>query len=316
MVPPTTEVPEPVATEAESASAEAAPEGDDSDASVPAVSTIEFGPCLEFIGGSAVPEASIRPFVPEEYTLDVSDEGTVTSQVRTIHCDSISITHEDGSVDEGGDHILYQLGASVLPRVQLDTNPYLKGTAEVTEYHAYAYNTLTNFEPLAAALEQAGISGVHYVDGLTFDTGDDNPNGCDLVPVQGSITEPPELALSFSGMVRDLGLEPEDGCEFGPNDITVSDRAVWYTDGDFGIAISDTAVPNSQILLFNADPNTYQPYPVSYTPSGETQKSIAGSDATQFSFTMSGILERGEVFTILRPVTEMADAYSASATLL
>ncbi|MEM7799485.1 MAG: hypothetical protein AAF633_09865, partial [Chloroflexota bacterium] len=236
-------------------------------------SSIEFGPCTEFIGGYFVPEASARSLVPEAYTLDVSEEGFVTAQVRAINCESITIEFEDGSVEEGGEHILYQLGAAVLPPVELDPHPLLEGAAEITEYHAYAYSTLTSFESLALALEQAGISGVHFVENLSFNTGDDNPRGCDLVPVDGSITAPEELALSFSGMVRDLGLEPEDGCEFGPNDITVSERAVWYTDGRFGMAISDTAVPNSQILLFNGDPTTFQPLPVAYAPAGETMLS-------------------------------------------
>ncbi|MEM7737586.1 MAG: hypothetical protein AAF267_17535 [Deinococcota bacterium] len=267
-------------------------------------STIEFGPCTEFIGGYYVPEASARLLVPDEYTLAVNDDGAVVAQVRAINCDTISITYEDGSTDEGGQHILYQLGTAVLPPVELDANPYLEGAAEITHYHAYAYNTLTSFEPLAEALQQAGISGVSYVDDLVFYTGDNNPDACELVPVHGSVSTPADLALSFAGMVRDLGLEPTDGCEFGPNDITVSERALWWTDGEFGTAISDTAVPNSQRLLFNGDAN-FMPLPVAYNPLGVTMQAIAGgAEPMQFSFTMSGILERGEVFTTLRLVTE------------
>mgnify|MGYP001791018190 CR=1 FL=1 len=269
----------------------------------PMNSTIEFGPCIEFIGGYHIPEAMARKVVPKDYELDVSDQGTVTAQVRGISCESISITFEDGTTVEGGTHILYQLGAAVLPPVTLDPHPYLEGAKEVTEYHAYAYNTLTNFEPLAQALENAGIGGVHYVDALTLNTGDNDPNSCDLVPIYGAIGGPDNLKLSLSGKVRDLGLQEEDGCDFGPNDITVSERAVWYTDGEFGKSMSDTAVPNSQILLYNADPQTYKPYPVAYTPEGDKMKLIA-PDIMQFSFTMSGLLERGEVFTILRPIHE------------
>ncbi|MBX2821201.1 MAG: hypothetical protein KTR29_16010 [Rhodothermaceae bacterium] len=273
------------------------------DASASTSSTIEFGPCTEFIGGYYVPEANARIVVPEKYTLDVSEEGAVVAQVRAINCQSISIKYEDGSTEEGGEHILYQLGAAVLSPVQLDPNPLLVGAAEITEYHAYAYNTLTNFEPLAVALEKAGIRGVHHVENLVFNTGDDNPNGCELVPVEGSVSTPAELALSFSGLVRDLGLEPEDGCQMGPNDVTVSERAVWYTEGELGTVISDTAVPNKQILLFNADPTTYEPLPVTFSPTGEKMQLIGGG-LEQFSFTMSGLLERGEVFTTLRLVTE------------
>lgn len=270
----------------------------------PLISTIEFGPCIEFIGGYYVSEAMARKVIPSSYKLDVSEKGTVTAQVRGINCESILITFEDGSTVEGGMHILYQLGVSVLPPLKLDPHPNLKGSAEITEYHAYAYNTLTNFEPLAEALEKAGIEGVHYVDALTLNTGDNDPNSCELVPVYGAIAAPDDLELSFSGNVRDLGLQKEDGCDFGTNDITVSERAVWYTDGKFGRSMSDTAVPNSQILLYNADPQTYQPYPVSYSPEGNKMQSIAPEGITQFSFTMSGLLERGEVFTILRPIHE------------
>lgn len=266
-------------------------------------STIEFGPCTEFIGGYYVPEEAARTLVPEEYTLDVKENGVV-AQVRAINCETIQITGEDGTITEGGQHILYQLGAAVLPPVELDEHPMLEGAAEVTEYHAYAFNTVTSFEPLADALTIAGISGVFFDPDLSFVTGDENPNGCDLVPVSGSIESPDALALGFSGMVRDLGLEPEDGCEFGPNDTTVSERAVWYTDGQFGMAMSDTAVPRSQRLLFNADPNTYVPLPVGYEPTGDVMTGIAGENIEQFSFTMSGVLERGEVFTTLRLITE------------
>ncbi|MEM6697453.1 MAG: hypothetical protein AAF599_03590, partial [Bacteroidota bacterium] len=62
--------------------------------------------------------------------------------------------------------------------------------------------------------------------------------------------------------------------------------------------------PNSQILLYNANPKTYQPFPVEYAPTGDRVKSITNLDHTQFSFTMSGLLERGEVFTILRLIHE------------
>ncbi len=266
--------------------------------------TIEFGPCIEFIGGNFIAEAMARKVVPNDYQLDVSEKGMVTSQVRAINCESILITYEDGTKIEGGMHILYQLGVSVLPPVQLNPHPRLRNAEKVTEYHAYAYNTLTSFKPLAEALQNAGISGVHYVDALTLNTGDNNPNGCDPVPVYGAIGAPNHLKLSFSGEVRDLGIQDADGCNFGPNDITVAERAVWYTNGKFGRAMSDTAVPNSQILLFNANPETYQPYQVSYTPEGDRQKSIVDLDYTQFSFTMSGLLERGEVFTVLRPIHE------------
>ena len=266
-------------------------------------STIEFGPCTEFIGGYFVSEEAARTLVPSEYELDVQENGVV-AQVRAINCASISILYEDGTADEGGEHILYQLGAAVLPPVELDPHPMLEGAPEITEYHAYAYSTVTSFEPLADALIRAGIGGVHFEADISFETGDDNPNGCDLVPVSGSIGAPAELTLSFSGMVRDLGLQPEDQCEFGSNDITVSERAVWYTDGPFGMAISDTAVPRSQVLLFNANPETYAPLPVDYAPTGATMLRIGGPDVKQFSFTMSGILERGEVFTNLRIVSE------------
>ncbi|MEM6644445.1 MAG: hypothetical protein AAF616_15805 [Bacteroidota bacterium] len=275
-----------------------------SQTSQPKVSTIEFGPCIEFIGGYFVDPETAQKLVPNKYALDVSDQGTVTAQVRAINCESIRITYEDGTVKEGGMHILYQLGAAIKPPVKLEPHPYLKEGKKVTEYHAYAYNTLTNYEPLAEALTLSGISGVHFTDALTLNTGDNDPNSCDLVPVYGSIASPENLALSFSGKVRDLGLQDEDSCEFGANDITTSERAVWYTDGAFGLAISDTAVPNSQILLYNADPNTYQPYPVAYSPTGKSMKLIGGDDIKQFSFTMSGLLERGEVFTMLRPVHE------------
>ncbi|MEM6407050.1 MAG: hypothetical protein AAF700_01395 [Pseudomonadota bacterium] len=265
-------------------------------------STIEFGPCTEFIGGYFVPEDAARALVPAEYELDVQENGVV-AQVRAINCASISIKHEDGTVEDGGAHILYQLGAAVIPPVKLDPHPMLEGAAEITEYHAYAYNTVTSFKPLAEALTRAGIGGVHFETDIMFETGDDNPNGCDLVPVSGSVAAPAELALSFSGMVRDLGLQSEDQCEFGPNDVTVSERAVWYTDGPFGMAMSDTAVPRSQVLLFNANPETYAPLPVDYKPTGATMLNIGGA-VEQFSFTMSGILERGEVFTTLRVVSE------------
>ncbi|MEM7718043.1 MAG: hypothetical protein AAF222_02480 [Pseudomonadota bacterium] len=273
------------------------------DSHAPVSSKIEFGPCTEFIGGYFVPEDAARQLVPAEYELDVQENGVV-AQVRAINCASISITGEDGTVEEGGQHVLYQLGAAVLPPVSLDPHPMLDGVAEITEYHAYAFNTVTDFEPLAAALTAAGIGGVEYAADISFDTGDDNPTGCDLVSVSGSVGSPAELGLTFTGFVRDLGLEPEDGCAFGENDITVSERAVWYTDGPFGIAMSDTAVPNSQRLLFNADPATYAPLPVEYAPTGEVMTTIGGSEITEFSFTMSGLLERGEVFTILRAVTE------------
>mgnify|MGYP001794882856 CR=1 FL=1 len=266
-------------------------------------STIEFGPCTEFIGGYYVPEDAARALVPSGYALDVQENGVV-AQVRAINCASISIQYADGTVDEGGEHILYQLGAAVLPPVELDPHPMLEGAPEITEYHAYAYNTVTSFEPLANALTRAGIGGVHFEADISFETGDDNPNSCDLVPVPGAIGAPAELTLSFSGMVRDLGLQPEDQCEFGPNDITVSERAVWYTDGPFGMAMSDTAVPRSQVLLFNANPETYAPLPVAYGPTGATMLRIGGTEVEQFSFTMSGILERGEVFTNLRVVSE------------
>ncbi|MEN0049689.1 MAG: hypothetical protein AAF806_21695 [Bacteroidota bacterium] len=266
--------------------------------------TIEFGPCIEFIGGNFISEAMARKVVPSDYELDVSDQGTVTSQVRAINCESILITYEDGTKVEGGMHILYQLGVSVKAPVMLDAHPRLKDAKKVTEYHAYAYNTLTSFKPLAEALQKAGITGVHYIEALTLNTGDNNPNGCDPVPVYGSIGAPEHLALSFSGEVRDLGAQESDGCKFSPNDITVAERAVWYTDGQFGRAMSDTAVPNSQILLYNANPKTYQPFPVEYAPTGDRVKSITNLDHTQFSFTMSGLLERGEVFTILRPIHE------------
>ncbi len=266
-------------------------------------STIEFGPCTEFIGGYFVPEDAARALIPATYELDVQENGVV-AQVRAINCASISIQYEDGTADEGGEHILYQLGAAVIPPVKLDPHPMLVGAPEITEYHAYAYSTVTSFKPLADALTRAGIGGVHFEADISFETGDDNPNGCDLVPVSGSIGAPSELALTFSGMVRDLGLQPEDQCEFGPNDITVSERAVWYTDGPSGMAMSDTAVPRSQILLFNANPETYAPLPVDYAPTGATMLRIGGTDIEQFSFTMSGILERGEVFTTLRVVTE------------
>lgn len=273
------------------------------DGHAPVSSTIEFGPCTEFIGGYFVPEDAARQLVPAEYALDVQENGVV-AQVRAINCASITITDEDGTVEEGGQHVLYQLGAAVLPPVTLDLHPMLDGAAEITEYHAYAFNTVTDFEPLARALIAAGIGGVEYAADISFETGDDNPTGCDLVPVSGSVGSPTELGLSFNGLVRDLGLEPEDGCTFGENDITVSERAVWYTDGPFGMAMSDTAVPNSQRLLFNADPATYAPLPVEYAPTGEVMTSIGSSEITQFSFTMSGLLERGEVFTILLTVSE------------
>ncbi|MEM6831945.1 MAG: hypothetical protein AAF551_15650, partial [Bacteroidota bacterium] len=266
--------------------------------------TIEFGPCVEFIGANYITATMARKLVPEDYQLEVSDKGTVTSQVRAINCESILITYEDGTKVEGGMHILYQLGVSVLPPVKLDAHPRLKDVEKVTEYHAYAYNTLTNFKPLAEALQQAGINGVHYVDALTLNTGDNDPNACDPVPVYGAIGAPNHLKLSFSGEVRDLGTQKADACRFGPKDITVAERAVWYTDGKFGKAMSDTAVPNSQILLYNADPQTYIPFPVVFTPEGDRVKSIANLDHTQFSFTMSGLLERGQVFTILRPIHE------------
>lgn len=266
-------------------------------------STIEFGPCTEFIGGYFVSEDAARALVPSAYQLDVQDNGVV-AQVRAINCTSISIQYQDGTVEEGGRHVLYQLGAAVLPPVDLDPHPMLEGAPEITEYHAYAYNTVTNFEPLARALTLAGIGGVHFAEDISFDTGDYDPNSCDLVPVSGSIGAPADLTLSFSGMVRDLGLEPEDQCEFGPNDTTVSERAVWYTNGPFGMAMSDTAVPRSQRLLFNANPETYSPLPVAFAPEGEILQRLGGSDIEQFSFTMSGILERGEVFTNLRVVTE------------
>lgn len=270
----------------------------------PLSSTIEFGPCTEFIGGYYVPEALARSVVPEKYTLDVSEEGAVVAQIRAINCESISITYADGYRAEGGQHLLYQLGAAVLAPAQLEPNLLLVNASEITEFHAYAYNTLTTYEPLAVALENAGISGVYHVEDLIFNTGDDHPNGCELVPVEGSISSPDELALRFSGMVRDLGLEPEDGCEFGPNDVTVAERALWYTEGEYGTAISDTAVPNQQILLFNADPATYQPLPVAYTPMGVKMQAIGGADINQFSFTLSGLLDRGEVFTTLRLLRE------------
>ncbi|MEM9320237.1 MAG: hypothetical protein AAGA70_14720 [Pseudomonadota bacterium] len=273
------------------------------DAHGPVSSVVEFGPCTEFIGGFFVSEDAARQVVPETFELDVGENGVV-GQVRAINCQSISITDEAGNVTEAGQHILYQLGAAVLPVADLDPHPMLEGAAEITEYHAYAFNTVTNLAPLAEALENAGIGGVQLVEGITFDTGDDNPNSCDLVPVSGSIPGSPELGLSFNGMVRDLGLEPEDGCVFGEGDITVSERAVWYTDGPFGPAMSDTAVPNSQRLLFNADPETYAPLAVGFAPTGDVMQSISGAEIAQFSFTMSGLLERGEVFTILRPITE------------
>lgn len=281
--------------------AAAAPASAQSDTAAP--SMIEFGPCTEFIGGYFVPESAARALVPDRYALDVQENGVV-AQVRAINCASISIQYDDGTRQEGGQHVLYQLGAAVLPPVALDVHPLLDGAAEVTEYHAYAFNTVTDFAPLAEALTRAGIGGVHFAEALSFETGDDDPEGCDLVPVSGSIAAPTELSLTFSGRVRDLGLEPEDGCTFGPNDTTVSERAVWYTEGPFGMAMSDTAVPRSQRLLFNADPVTYAPLPVGYAPTGDVMQSIAGEGIEQFSFTMSGVLERGEVFTILRVVTE------------
>ncbi|KIC51360.1 hypothetical protein [Tateyamaria sp. ANG-S1] len=269
----------------------------------PVQSTIEFGPCHEFIGAYFITEETARQVVPADYQLDVQDNG-VTAQVRAITCESISITSEDGTTAEGGRHVVYQLGAAVLPPVQLDANPYLEGSENVTEYHAYAYNTLTSFEPLAEAMTKAGIDGVHYVEDIAFTYEDPNPETCEMITVAGSVTQPEDLAFSFTGAVRDPGTSTTDGCEFGENDITTSERAVWYTDGPFGMAMSDTSVPNSQRLLFNADPTTYQPLAIRYAPTGDVMTALSGQDIGQFAFTMSGLLERGEVFTILRPITE------------
>lgn len=274
-----------------------------SDTSTLVGSTLEFGPCHEFIGGYYVQEETARNLVPKEYKLDTKENGVI-AQVRAISCESITITSDDGTRVDGGEHVLYQLGVAVLPPVVLNDNPYLEGSSKVTEYHAYAYNTLTNFNPLAEALKKAGIDGVYYADNLRLIIEDSNPDSCEFIKVEGIVDSPTELVLSFSGTVRDPGTSSDDGCEFGDNDITVSERAVWYTDGNFGTSISDTSVPNSQRLLFNADPGTYKPYPVTYTPMGEKMKAMAGADLEQFSFTMSGLLERGEVFTILRQVSE------------
>ncbi|MEM7471868.1 MAG: hypothetical protein AAF340_11000 [Pseudomonadota bacterium] len=266
-------------------------------------STIDFGPCHEFIGGYFISEDTARQVVPADFQPDVGDNG-VTAQVRAITCESISITSEDGTKAEGEEHVVYQLGVAVLPPVKLDDNRYLEGSPKVTQYHAYAYNTLTNFEPLAQAMTKAGIGGVQYLEGISLTIDDDDPTSCGMIGVSGAVTGSDELALSFAGTVRDPGTSTQDGCSFGENDITTSERAVWYTDGPFGRAMSDTSVPNSQRLLFNADPATYQPLAISFAPTGSVMTGLAGSNRAQFSFTMSGLLERGEVFTILRPITE------------
>lgn len=277
---------------------------DDGDEEGSVGGSVEFGPCTEFIGASVVSEEAARTAVPDAFELDVADDGGVVAQVRAINCSSVDIELDDGTSASDGQHVMYQLGVAVLPPADLEPHPLLVDAEEITEFHAYAFATVTDSEPLADALEAVGIGGVHRVDGISFEMGDDDPDGCDLVPVSGSVSSPDDLALSFEGQVRDLGLEPEDGCEFGDGDITVSERALWYTEGPHGVALSDTAVPRSQILLFNADPETFAPYPVGYTPSGSTMQTLS-NERGAFDFTLSGLLERGEVSTTLRLVTEL-----------
>lgn len=265
--------------------------------SEPAFSTVRFGPCTEFIGALYAAEDSVRALVPDAFEL-VAEEGAAQVQVRTIRCERIEITYEDGEVVTGEEHIVYQLGSAVVPPVTLDAHAALSEAVSITEYSAYATVHVTDLQPLADALEKAGFTGVHYADDLTFDTGDDDPDACALVPVSGSMSTPSELAFGFSGMVRDLGLEPEDGCSFGPEDETGPERAVWWSGDEGAIAVSDTAVPDTQLLLFNAD-ETYTPLPVDFTPMGSTLRSIVGSEPTTFAFTLSGTLNWGAVSTDL-----------------
>ncbi|MEN0067923.1 MAG: hypothetical protein AAGA48_37685 [Myxococcota bacterium] len=273
---------------------------DSSDTTPSESSILEFGPCTEFIGAYAADEGLVRTLVPEGYDLALDDYGLAQLQVRATHCQAITITRENGDKDEGGEHIVFQLGAGVAPPVTLEPSPQLVDAGEHTEFHAYATLTVTDFEPLADALTRAGFSGVHHADDLLFETGDDHPDSCELVPVRGALTTPADLAMGFSGSVRDLGLEPADGCVFGENDETGPERALWWNEGESGTTLSDTIVPNSQRLLFNADED-FVPLPVTFTPEGETLQAIVGSSPVPFTFTLSGILEFGEVSTTLKP---------------
>jgi hypothetical protein len=142
----------------------------------PSSFAVEFNDCVESIGVTLLPTASVRAYVPQPFVLAGEGQTLTPLVVRTAHCRRIATA---GHGIRGGD--IVQIGAVVVP-------PDFSG--DINNYTIWYYTTDLR---LALRLLQAGVKA-QYVPTIdyNFDTEDNTLQVC--VPLPGV----PRLVLSGS----------------------------------------------------------------------------------------------------------------------